>query len=92
MNGWIKMVRDPGQVSLSIRHLQRDLVWGEVFNHPERAVGVSNPGREKGDLFSLHTGASQDRERGGVCVSGSGYRITTGHWVVSASSRLPGKG
>lgn len=27
-----------------------------------------------------------------VCVSGGGYRITTGHWVVSASSRLPGKG
>lgn len=54
--------------------------------------GVSNPGREKGDPFSLHIGASQDREHGNECVSGGGYRITTGHWVVSTSSGLPGQG
>lgn len=30
--------------------------------------GVSNPGREKGDPFSLHKGASQDSGHGNVCV------------------------
>lgn len=80
------MVRDPGQVFLSVRHPQRDWEWGEVFSSPRRRGGCPTLGEKKVTLFHYIKVPVKTVDMG-MCVSGGSHYRPLGsiHFIQVAS-------